>query len=114
MSKNFEVSALLDYYGMLLTDKQREAVELYYNEDRSKTMIVGKFVYSPWYLLFLLGLFLYLFLSPAGSIPQFELLVVSFGITALLGILSALIGRICGKQREHEILAELEALLKQL
>lgn len=35
MSKNFEVSALLDYYGMLLTDKQREAVELYYNEDLS-------------------------------------------------------------------------------
>lgn len=35
MSKNFEVSALLDYYGMLLTDKQREAVEYYYNDDLS-------------------------------------------------------------------------------
>ena len=35
MSKNFEVSALLDYYGMLLTDKQREAVEFYYNDDLS-------------------------------------------------------------------------------
>ena len=35
MAKNLEVSALLDYYGMLLTDKQREAVEFYYNEDLS-------------------------------------------------------------------------------
>ncbi len=35
MSKNFEVSALLDYYGTLLTDKQREAVEYYYNDDLS-------------------------------------------------------------------------------
>ena len=35
MSKNFEISALLDYYGMLLTEKQREAVEFYYNDDLS-------------------------------------------------------------------------------
>lgn len=35
MAKNLEVSALLDYYGMLLTDKQREAVEFYYNDDLS-------------------------------------------------------------------------------
>lgn len=35
MSKNFEVSTLLDYYGMLLTDKQREAVDYYYNDDLS-------------------------------------------------------------------------------
>ncbi len=35
MSKNFEVATLLDYYGMLLTDKQREAVEYYYNDDLS-------------------------------------------------------------------------------
>ncbi len=35
MSKNFEVSSLLDYYGSLLTDKQREAVEYYYNDDLS-------------------------------------------------------------------------------
>ena len=35
MSKNFEVSTLLDYYGMILTDKQREAVEFYYNDDLS-------------------------------------------------------------------------------
>ena len=90
--------------------KRHFSGKLYYNEERSKTMIVGKFVYSPWYLLFLLGLFL----SPAESIPRYELLVVSFGITALFGILSALAGKIGGKQREHEIFAELEALLKQL
>ena len=35
MAKNFEISALLDYYGLLLTDKQREAVEYYYNDDLS-------------------------------------------------------------------------------
>ncbi len=35
MSKNLEVSALLDYYGMILTDKQRETVENYYNDDLS-------------------------------------------------------------------------------
>ncbi len=41
MSKNFEVSTLLDYYGMLLTDKQREAVEFYYNDDLSLGEIAG-------------------------------------------------------------------------
>lgn len=35
MAKNFEVSRLLDFYGMLLTDKQRETVEYYYNDDLS-------------------------------------------------------------------------------
>lgn len=35
MSKNLRVSELLDYYGQLLTDKQREAVEYYYNDDLS-------------------------------------------------------------------------------
>ncbi len=35
MSKNFQVSELLDYYGALLTDKQRETVEFYYNDDLS-------------------------------------------------------------------------------
>ena len=35
MSKNLEVSTLLDFYGQLLTDKQREAVEYYYNDDLS-------------------------------------------------------------------------------
>ena len=35
MSKNLEVSTLLDFYGQLLTEKQREAVEYYYNDDLS-------------------------------------------------------------------------------
>ena len=35
MAKNLEISALLDCYGMLLTDKQRETVEYYYDDDLS-------------------------------------------------------------------------------
>lgn len=35
MSKNLDVVVLLDFYGQLLTDKQREVLELYYNEDLS-------------------------------------------------------------------------------
>ncbi|MBQ3928903.1 MAG: YlxM family DNA-binding protein [Clostridia bacterium] len=35
LSKNLEVSNLLDFYGGLLTDKQRETVEYYYNDDLS-------------------------------------------------------------------------------
>ena len=33
--KNLEISILLDFYGDILTDKQKEVVELYYNEDLS-------------------------------------------------------------------------------
>lgn len=33
--KNLEISILLDYYGNMLTGKQREALEWYYNEDLS-------------------------------------------------------------------------------
>lgn len=39
MPKNLEVSYLLDFYGDLLTDKQREAVEYYYNDDLSLSEI---------------------------------------------------------------------------
>ncbi len=35
MAKNLEVSFLLDFYGEMLTEKQREAVESYYFEDLS-------------------------------------------------------------------------------
>lgn len=35
MSKNLKEGVLLDFYGELLTDKQKAALELYYNEDLS-------------------------------------------------------------------------------
>jgi predicted DNA-binding protein YlxM (UPF0122 family) len=34
-AKNLHVTVLLDFYGEMLTQKQREVVELYYNEDLS-------------------------------------------------------------------------------
>jgi hypothetical protein len=33
--KNLEISTLLDHYGEMLTDKQREVIDLYYNDDLS-------------------------------------------------------------------------------
>lgn len=35
MSKNLAISDLLDLYGEMLTDKQRDVIELYYNQDLS-------------------------------------------------------------------------------
>ncbi len=35
MSKDLTVNLLMDFYSELLTDKQREAMELYYNDDFS-------------------------------------------------------------------------------
>ncbi|MBE7044997.1 MAG: DNA-binding protein [Ruminococcaceae bacterium] len=35
MSKDLSVSVLMDFYQELLTEKQREALELYYNQDYS-------------------------------------------------------------------------------
>ncbi|MDE6594129.1 MAG: DNA-binding protein [Oscillospiraceae bacterium] len=35
MEKNLHIALLLDYYGGLLTQKQRDLVDLYYNEDLS-------------------------------------------------------------------------------
>ena len=35
MSKNLQMSILLDYYGDALTAKQKGVIELYYNEDLS-------------------------------------------------------------------------------
>lgn len=35
MAKNLNISILLDFYGDMLTEKQRDVIELYYNEDLS-------------------------------------------------------------------------------
>ncbi len=35
VAKDLKISVLLDFYGQMLTEKQREVVELYYNEDLS-------------------------------------------------------------------------------
>ncbi len=35
MAKDLRITFLLDFYGDMLTDKQREVIEAYYNEDLS-------------------------------------------------------------------------------
>lgn len=41
MAKDLKFASLLDVYGGVLTDKQREMLELYYNEDLSLSEIAA-------------------------------------------------------------------------
>ena len=41
MAKNLEISFLLDFYGSMLTEKQRIMIEYYYNDDISLSEIAG-------------------------------------------------------------------------
>ena len=43
MAKNLEISYLLDFYGDALTQKQRDVMEQYYNDDLSLAEIAGNF-----------------------------------------------------------------------
>ncbi|MEG0692956.1 MAG: sigma factor-like helix-turn-helix DNA-binding protein [Oscillospiraceae bacterium] len=39
VAKNLSVAVLLDFYGEMLTDKQRDVIDLYYNQDLSLSEI---------------------------------------------------------------------------
>lgn len=43
MAKNLEISYLLDFYGEVLTPKQRDVLEQYYNDDLSLSEIAENF-----------------------------------------------------------------------
>lgn len=43
MAKNLEISFLLDFYGDVLTEKQQEVMQQYYNEDLSLAEIADNF-----------------------------------------------------------------------
>lgn len=39
MNKDLKISVLMDFYGQMLTEKQRESMEFYYNDDLSLSEI---------------------------------------------------------------------------
>lgn len=43
MAKNLEISFLLDFYGDVLTERQRNVMEQYYNDDLSLAEIADNF-----------------------------------------------------------------------
>ena len=43
MAKDLEISYLIDFYGDVLTDKQRDVMEQYYNDDLSLAEIAENF-----------------------------------------------------------------------
>ena len=43
VTKNLEISYLLDFYGDVLTEKQRDVMEQYYNDDLSLSEIADTF-----------------------------------------------------------------------
>lgn len=87
---------------------------LLYDEDQSKTKIIGRFVYSPWYLAIPLAVFLLFFCGPdlPKHISRLEYFTVCFLLTCLFVVFGLLFSRINMKPREAEILSEMEALLK--
>ncbi len=46
MGKNLNIGMLLDFYGQLLTDKQQDAVDFYYNQDFSLAEIAEEMAIS--------------------------------------------------------------------
>lgn len=46
MAKDYEIAVLLDCYGEVLTEKQRDVIDLYYNEDMSLAEIAENYKIS--------------------------------------------------------------------
>lgn len=46
VSKNLNIGMLLDFYGPMLTEKQREAIDFYYNQDFSLAEIAEEMLIS--------------------------------------------------------------------
>lgn len=46
MDKNVEICLLLDFYGNLLTDRQREIMTLYYEDNLSLTEVASELTIS--------------------------------------------------------------------